>query len=68
MIILFQFNKQCKLQCLVISFFQDDLESLPFPNEETEFNLPDDIFDDVSNFKQQHPQSADPSVTSDEGV
>ena len=43
---------------------------MPFPNEETEFNLPDDIFDDVSNYKQQqqHAHAADSSVTSDEGM
>lgn len=49
----------------------DDLESLPFPNEETEFNLPEDIFDDVSNYKQQQQQrvhTADSSVTSDEAL
>ena len=50
--------------CFVLSI-QDDLESLPFPNDEAEFNLPDEIFE--SNTKPQSSAS-ESSAVADEGI
>ena len=44
---------------------QDDLESLPFPNDETEFNLPDDIFESSS---KPHSSASESSAAADEGM
>ncbi|XP_027058449.1 MRG/MORF4L-binding protein isoform X2 [Pocillopora verrucosa] len=43
----------------------DDLENLPFPNDETEFNLPDEIFE--SNAKP-HSSASESSAVADEGM
>ncbi|XP_022798676.1 MRG/MORF4L-binding protein-like isoform X2 [Stylophora pistillata] len=43
----------------------DDLENLPFPNEETEFNLPDEIFE--SNAKP-HSSASESSAVADESM
>lgn len=45
--------------------YQDELESLPFPNEETEFNLPDEIFE--SSRKSQAPNTSESPGASDAG-
>jgi hypothetical protein len=45
---------------------QDELESLPFPNDETEFSLPDEIFE--SSRKTQLANTSESSGTSDEGI
>lgn len=47
------------------SLIQDDLENLPFPNDETEFNLPDEIFE--SNAKP-HSSASESSAVADEGM
>lgn len=47
------------------SLIQDDLENLPFPNDETEFNLPDEIFE--SNTKP-HSSASESSAVADEGM
>ncbi|CAH3019864.1 unnamed protein product [Porites evermanni] len=43
----------------------DDLESLPFPNDETEFNLPDDIFESSS---KPHSSASESSAAADEAL
>ena len=44
---------------------QDDLESLPFPNDETEFNLPDEIFESST---KPHSSASESSAVADEGM
>lgn len=44
---------------------KDDLESLPFPNDETEFNLPDEIFEAST---KPHSSASESSAVADEGM
>lgn len=44
---------------------QDDLESVPFPNDETEFNLPDEIFESST---KPHSSASESSAVADEGM
>lgn len=44
---------------------QDDLENLPFPNDETEFNLPDEIFEAST---KPHSSASESSAVADEGI
>ena len=48
-----------------IWLIQDDLESLPFPNDETEFNLPDEIFESST---KPHSSASESSAVADEGM
>ena len=48
-----------------IWFIQDDLESVPFPNDETEFNLPDEIFESST---KPHSSASESSAVADEGM
>ena len=44
---------------------QDDLENLPFPNDETEFNLPEEIFETSA---KPHSSASESSAAADEGI
>lgn len=44
---------------------QDDLENLPFPNDETEFNLPDEVFEASA---KPHSSASESSAVADEGI
>ncbi|XP_068678860.1 MRG/MORF4L-binding protein-like isoform X2 [Montipora capricornis] len=43
----------------------DDLENLPFPNDETEFNLPEEIFETSA---KPHSSASESSAAADEGL
>ncbi|XP_020623426.1 MRG/MORF4L-binding protein-like isoform X1 [Orbicella faveolata] len=43
----------------------DDLESVPFPNDETDFNLPDEIFESST---KPHSSASESSAVADEGM
>ncbi|XP_029199170.1 MRG/MORF4L-binding protein-like isoform X2 [Acropora muricata] len=43
----------------------DDLENLPFPNDETEFNLPEEIFEASA---KPHSSASESSAVADEGL
>ncbi|XP_078362029.1 MRG/MORF4L-binding protein-like isoform X2 [Oculina patagonica] len=43
----------------------DDLESIPFPNDETEFNLPDEIFESST---KPHSSASESSAVADEAL
>lgn len=61
----FYLRKEAGNLCFFFSLIQDDLENLPFPNDETEFNLPDEIFE--SNAKP-HSSASESSAVADEGM
>ena len=41
------------------------MENLPFPNDETEFNLPDEIFEASA---KPHSSASESSAVADEGI
>lgn len=50
---------------LIYLIVQDDLENLPFPNDETEFNLPEEIFEASA---KPHSSASESSAVADEGI
>lgn len=64
-VLLFLSKERSRKLMVFFSLIQDDLENLPFPNDETEFNLPDEIFE--SNAKP-HSSASESSAVADEGM
>lgn len=64
-VLLFLSKERSRKLMFFFSLIQDDLENLPFPNDETEFNLPDEIFE--SNAKP-HSSASESSAVADEGM